>query len=266
MAVTRTTAWRPLPWRARSDGQVPACARPPSLSGTFLWPASFFFFGWDRRDLRLLVQPVTEFLLFPALAMSFLAGFFALESPVKRDGVGMTLRHLISPALKTPAAHVHLYRMPTPPSLVGGRHRPPMGNRRGDVIVHQWETSRVAHKRHRTGPALASTRIMASCHVWRSWMAWQLIRRLCPALYRRYGPDLALPGRLANPLEVFEALLTYKNYNWGHFVTFVVWMSSHYSAGGCWRCYRQMRKAYPWAIPTWHALLRRCLGLFLLRP
>ena len=29
---------------------------------------------------------------------------------------------------------------------------------------------------------------------------------------------------------------------------------------------RQMRKAYPWAIPTWHALLRRRLGLFLLQP
>ena len=149
---------------------------------------------------------------------------------------------------------------------MGGRHRPPMGNQQGDVIVHQWETSRVSHKRHRPGPARASTRIMASCHVFRSWMAWQLIRRLCPALYRRYGPDLALPGGLANPLDVFEALLTYKNYDWGHFVTFVVWMTSHYSASCCWRCYRQMRKAYPWAIPTWHALLRRRLGLFLLRP
>ena len=125
---------------------------------------------------------------------------------------------------------------------------------------------KLAHKRHRAGPARASTRIMASCHVWRSWMAWQLIRRLCPPLYRRYGPDLDLPGGFANPFDVFEALLTYKNYEWGHFVTFVVWMTSHYSAGCCWRCYRQMRKAYPWAIPTWHALLRRRLGLFLLRP
>ena len=110
-----------------------------------------------------------------------------------------------------------------------------MGNRRGDVIVHQSKTLRVAHKRHRAGPARASTRIMASCHVWRSWMAWQLIRHPCPALYRRYGPDLALPGGFANPFDVFEALLTYKNYDWGHFVTFVVWMTSHYSGGCCWR-------------------------------
>ena len=51
--------------------------------------------------------------------MSFLAGFFALESPVKRDGFVTTLRHLVSPDLKTPAAHVRLYLMPTPPSLVG---------------------------------------------------------------------------------------------------------------------------------------------------
>ena len=55
---------------------------------------------------------MTEFWLFPALAMSFLAGFFALESPVKRDGFVTTLRHLVSPSLKTPAAHVRLYRVP----------------------------------------------------------------------------------------------------------------------------------------------------------
>ena len=134
-----------------------------------------------------------------------------------------------------------------------------------DVILHPWETSPVAHKRHRTGPAGVSTRIMASCHVFRSWLAWQLIRRLCPALYRRYGPDLTLSGGLAQPLEVFEALLTYKNYDWGHFVTFVVWMTSHHSTECCWHCYRQLRKAYPWALPTWQALLRRRLGLFLLR-
>ena len=127
-AVAKTTAWRPLPWRARRDGRVLACARPPSLSGTFLWPASFFSFGWDRGDLRLLVQSLTEFLLFPALAMSFLAGLFALESSVKRDRVGTTLRHLVSLGLKTRAAHVRLYGMPSPPSLVGGRHGPPMGN------------------------------------------------------------------------------------------------------------------------------------------
>ena len=90
-----------------------------------------FSFGWDRWDLRLLVQSVAEFLLFPALAMSFLAGLFALESPVKRSGFGTTLRHLVSLGLKTRAAHVHLYRMPSPPSLVGGRHRPPMGNQPG---------------------------------------------------------------------------------------------------------------------------------------
>ena len=135
-----------------------------------------------------------------------------------------------------------------------------------DVIVHQSETRRVPHKRHRGGPVRANTRIMASCHDFCSWMAWQLIRRLCPPLYRGYGPDLDFPGGVPNPFDVFEELLTYKNYDWGHFVTFVVWMTSHYSARCCWRCYRQMRKAYPWAIPTWHALLRRRLWLFLLRP
>ena len=77
-----------------------------------------------------------------------------------------------------------------------------------DVILHPWEASRIAHKRHRAGPAGASTRIMASCHVFRSWLAWQLIRRLCPALYRRYGPDLTLPGGWAQPLEVFESSLS----------------------------------------------------------
>ena len=94
-----------------------------SLAGVF-----FFSFGWDRGDLRLLVQSLTEFLLFPALAMSFLAGLFALESPIKRDRVGTTLRHLVSLGLKTRAAHVRLYGMPSPLSLVGGRHGPPMGN------------------------------------------------------------------------------------------------------------------------------------------
>ena len=133
------------------------------------------------------------------------------------------------------------------------RHRAPL-LRRGIVPVG-W-----------CGWKIPAKRIMASCHFFRSWMAWQLIRHLCPPLYRRYSPDLDLPGGLANPFDVFEALLTYKNYDRGHFVTFVVWMTSHYSAGCCWRCYRQMRKAYPWAIPTWHALLRQRLWLFLLRP
>ena len=91
----------------------------------------FFSFGWDRGDLRLLVQSLTEFLLFPALAMSFLAGLFALESSVKRDGVGTTLRHLVSLGLKTSTAHVRLYGIPSPLSLVGGRHGPPMGNQGG---------------------------------------------------------------------------------------------------------------------------------------
>ena len=99
------------------------------------------------------------------------------------------------------------------------------------------------------GWKIPAKRIMASCHFFRSWMAWQLIRHLCPPLYRRYSPDLDLPGGLANPFDVFEALLTYKNYDRGHFVTFVVWMTSHYSAGCCWRCYRQMRKAYPLGHP-----------------
>ena len=71
-----------------------------------------FSFGWDRGDVRLLVQSVTEFLVFPALAMSFLAGFFALESPVKRDGFGTTLRHLVSRSEdprrpRPPLSHAH---------------------------------------------------------------------------------------------------------------------------------------------------------------
>ena len=107
---------------------------------------------------------------------------------------------------------------------------------------------------------------MASCDDFRSWMAWQLIRRLCPPLYRRYGPDLDFPDGLPNPFDVFEALLTYKNYDWGNFVTFVLWMTSHYSARCCWRCYRQMRKAYPWAIPTWHALLSVAVPAATMRP
>ena len=48
-------------------------------------------------------------------------------------------------------------------------------------------------------------------------MAWQLICRLCSPLYRGYGPDLDFPGGLPNSFHVFEELLTYKNYDWGHF-------------------------------------------------
>ena len=68
---------------------------------------------------------------------SFLAGVFALESPVKRDGFVTTLGHLISHGLKTTTAHVRLYLVPTPQRPVGWRHRPPIGNQMVDVIVHQ---------------------------------------------------------------------------------------------------------------------------------
>ena len=48
VAVARTTASRPPPWRVRLDGRVPACSRPPSPSATFLWQASFFFWVGPR--------------------------------------------------------------------------------------------------------------------------------------------------------------------------------------------------------------------------
>ena len=91
------------------------CKTAESFSNVSL--AGIFFLLVGTKGM--LVQSVTELGLFPALAMSFLAGFFALESPVKRDGFVTTLCHLVSPSLKTPAAHVRLYLMLTPPSLVG---------------------------------------------------------------------------------------------------------------------------------------------------
>ena len=103
----------------------------------------------------------------------------------------------------------------------------------------------------------------------RSWLAWQVIRRVCRPLYIRYFPGIDLLKAVLNmrycrfPLDVFQMLLTHKNYNWRYFVAFLGRRTSNSPSSFSLVCYRHLRKTYPLYLPTWYFLLRRRLLLLL---